>query len=363
MTFISTLPRPGAALALIALWAAMTASSLVRAESTEADAWLEVAYPALVRGDKVGAVQAFAKACAADPKSVGCISAGQSLGAGNGVVQDVPRALALLERSCSAGISQGCDELATLRSAHGGSARSGTAQTGSSQKSSNLARSLPSASPTVPATRSLTERCDSGDGYACERHGWDMGNTGSWLVAAQYAKRGCAMGRPTSCTAQEMYELNYRNHGDQSQAGMLARRASIIDQANANGTHSRAISEHLQAERYLGTLAGLIAAGGPAALQRLSFDDVADLANQDWEPGFEVAGNYVRTEWQRRGGAAELAARQRAYAAQREQPRTFQGVGDNENGTAECYVGGRPGRRYQYSGANGRMVYGPCTAL
>lgn len=245
------------------------------------------------------------------------------------------------DKACAMGENDSCKQAARLKAA---------------------AKPTPAPAPAPkpkPAVVSMADRCNSGDAYACERHAWDMGQTGSWLIAAQFAKKGCDLGRSTSCTAASMYQTNYRNHGDQSDAGVAAWRQTIIDRAKQNGTYAREISNQLRNERDLATVAELIALGGPTALRQLTFDEVGDLAGQPWGQAYRQSGLYVQAEWQRRDGPAILAARKRKQS----QPGGTQGVGKNENGTADCYVNGSPGKRYQYSGFDGKMVYGPCIAL
>ena len=448
------------------------ASEAAHAQSQAAKDWVEVGYEALKRGDKVAMNEAFAKACETDPISSGCIAAGQNFEVGFGVPQDLPRAAHLFGRSCSAGIEEGCTELATLRLETGLGAGDPSHAVETLRKACNadrpddvaciglakayaqgqgvaqdrkealrlfeftcrwggryaipnaracfeagkmhlegsggpkdivkarprlkhacetriqaacdlvsklgpdvavapvstapaVASSAPVAAP-VPVTaapRTLAGQCDAGDAYACESHAWDLGSAGGWLGAAQYASKGCALGRATSCSAAAIYQKNYRNHGDQSTAGAQSRREGIINSARQSGSYSNAIRGELRTDRDLATVAGLITAGGPAALQNLSFDEMADLAGQNWAPDFGGAGAYVATEWQRRNGPANLAAMRRRQAdegQQRQQAATFQGVGENETGTASCYTNGGQGKRYQYSGADGKMVYGPC---
>lgn len=85
------------------------------AQSEAAKAFIEEGYVALRRGDKVEMNEAFAKACAADAESRGCINAGQNFKTGYGVPKNVPRAVGLFDRACKAGVDKGCSELAMLR--------------------------------------------------------------------------------------------------------------------------------------------------------------------------------------------------------------------------------------------------------
>ena len=52
-----------------------------------------------------------------------------------------------------------------------------------------------------------------------------LGKAGSWAMAAQYARKGCQLGRSSSCSARSVYETNLGKFGDQSGArlGALAR--------------------------------------------------------------------------------------------------------------------------------------------
>ena len=288
------------------------------------------------------------------PNARACFEAGKMHLEGSGGPRDVAKARPRLEHACETNVQEACDLVKKLEP---------EVAVASASSAPSVAQSAAAAPALViAAARTPAEKCEAGDAYACESHAWDLGSAGGWLGAAQYAKKGCALGRVSSCSAETIYQKNYSNHGDQSDAGAQLRRDEIISSARQWGSYTSAISGQLRKDRDLATVAALITSGGPAALKNLSFDEMADLAGQNWGTEFGGAGAHVATEWQRRSGPATLAAmRNRANEGQqRQQAATFQGVGENENGTASCQTTGGQGKRYQYRGPDGNMVYGPC---
>lgn len=267
------------------------------------------------------------------------------------------------DMGCNLGEQDSCKQSARLKAV----AVPAKAQTNTPPKSAVVAatpKPLPKPAP-KPAPMGMADHCNAGDAYACEKHAWDLGNTGAWPGAAQWAKKGCALGRDTSCSAAGIYDRNANKFGDQSDAGKQAKSDAVIDRAQKSGNYAQEIRWQLTGERHLVTAGRLVELGGPQTLRQLSFDEVGDLAGQPWGAEFALANRYVQAEWRLRDGPAILARRKAvaeraANAARQPQPKIFQGVGDNETGTASCYVSGRAGKRYQYRGADGNMIYGGC---